>query len=488
MSILYGIIDRPLDLPSVADWASSLTMSYLRQSGASLFVHDKNMTGILAKFRLTNAKYLVVLEQGTLITNQHIVHDLIESMDHRYLFRGIVERRNGLHFPSTKFMVINGQMIRDTWHEWDECEYEDAPMKECLVPRPELPSVWSSRDIDRPGFNWMLNYMSRSHMVRTLSEQERAQITVLQPGVNTTMLSYLVINPIVSGSTNQLTKDQDKFINELDQLKPLYRTDVFNTQEIRVEYGNSPLFINDRFTDEIKRLNQCNEGKHEVRENYSRESLRSGVSLGNLSSGIFTNSSRMYQNHTFTCRELQVDIGELVTNSSFFTSMEILRDNGFTNKTRVVHLSTSSWHKLLECNFVDYWDGSNLPAYLKTAGKANHGMDCDIDTPILWDYMLAKFGGPKEFKQLWQAYRNLEHHFTTPSYNIPKAILDVIHPVPNSYIHVGRMFCGTTEVVYSNSKERQSNFDALMRKVTSLNTPTTLDGFTPDGQPFTFRS
>lgn len=147
---------------------------------------------------------------------------------------------------------------------------------------------------------------------------------------------------------------------------------------------------------------------------------------------------------TFGCRKLQVEISKLYSVPNGFRPLEILLEYGFTSDTEVIYFARNTTELAFRQVLWEDWDGENFPKFISDYADLYRFNVPRHDVLEAWQKALETFGGAKEFKDLWQAYKKLRHYFTLVGR--AKRFELAVEDGPGVYVYWGNLF--TTDTVH----------------------------------------
>lgn len=128
-------------------------------------------------------------------------------------------------------------------------------------------------------------------------------------------------------------------------------------------------------------------------------------------------------------------IDSLYCAAAGFKPLALLRNNGFHDKTVVHYFDWCPASLNYKKHLLETWDGYDLDKWLlENDGLYNFSSTYRGNYSEFWQLELSKeFGSREEFKQLWDRYRKLEHHYhVIDIVNEPEKLFSLMGPGNNT--------------------------------------------------------
>ena len=177
-------------------------------------------------------------------------------------------------------------------------------------------------------------------------------------------------------------------------------------------------------------------------------------------------------------------ISTLYSVAAGFKPNRILQTHGFDQNTRIVFFDYSPNALEIKKTMLAEWDGRDFPGFVKYlfelfphpetfyqlwSGETPGEVDWS-EFARFWHRELERFGGEREFRRHWDAYRNLRHEFIRADiFRSPKALIERIVSEPNAVM----WFSNAPFTMYSNwhhtLEQRKQFYDAFIRQLAARN-------------------
>lgn len=184
---------------------------------------------------------------------------------------------------------------------------------------------------------------------------------------------------------------------------------------------------------------------------------------------------------SFRCRKLQVEISKLYSVPNGFRPLEILMEYGFTSDTEVIYFARNTTELAFRQVLLEDWDGENFPKFISDYADMYRFNQPRCDVPAAWQNTLETFGSAKEFKDLWQAYKKLRHHFTLVGRS--KRFELAVEDGPGVYVYWDNLFTNTTTHYHESHVDIASDFAWFYKDLLEQNPNMLMEGTDHWGRP-----
>ena len=154
---------------------------------------------------------------------------------------------------------------------------------------------------------------------------------------------------------------------------------------------------------------------------------------------------------------------------------------GFTSDTEVIYFARTTTELAFRQVLLEDWDGENFPKFIGDYADMFRFDIARYDVPAVWQKALETFGGPKEFKDLWQAYKKLRHHYTLVGR--AKRFELAVEDGPGVYVYWDNLFTNYTTHFHSSYAEIASDFSWFYQDLLKQNPDMLMEGTDYWGRP-----
>lgn len=181
------------------------------------------------------------------------------------------------------------------------------------------------------------------------------------------------------------------------------------------------------------------------------------------------------------CRKLQVEISKLYSIPSGFRPLEILMEHGFNSDTEVIYFARSTAELTFRQVLLEDWNGTNFHKFAMDYSDMYRLDTPRMDIAEAWQNTLETFGGAKEFRDLWNAYKKLRHHYTFIKRENHYEL--AIEDGPGVYVYWDD-FCSNHTIQYHQTiGEAADNFTWFYSDLLKQNPHALLEGLDNWGRP-----
>lgn len=434
--VCFGFLDNTQEInhPFVIEKARQLTnLSVTRHFQAPHRHEADNVMDLLRWFKKQHDyEYMVVMQYGVILDDLKIVRDAIEDFQKtNSLVKGKLVERDGFWYFDERFLVFAKTVPISNPYMWGGAgERRILTTGKLQHSDDECTSSLVRDNTQRPfktttkGSGWGVieNCLMVNRPVLNFSPLDELCLEHLEPELNTEALAEVLSDwPPFTPNLTTLSHEQASFIN-YHAVSPLrHSAEVFDTEVYRPVSG-----------------------------------------------------------------ETQIEIRNLYCLASGFRPLQILKHHGFRDDTVVTYFDYNEVALVTRRITVQNWDGIDYPSFLKRL-KNDYGMQllwpCDVERA--WEGVLKTFGGPREFKVLWDRYSKLQHHYrrcdlcTNPEMNTVNIVND-----PKSYLWFSDAFASTEANIYYSPIYLEYSFLEFLTLLRKKNPKMILDGRWPNGRWF----
>ncbi len=434
---------------------------------------------ILHQFKNTKCAYLVLMEHGTIITNQRLVYECIHEMGNMgSLVMGLMVEHDGIVYPSPKFLIIdelllNKRSASTLWPEAIDDEEKLEFFQESCVPAIEM---FGEVHVKRGGYG-IIRYASRAGWpVLNLTEEQRGWLHHIQPRHSSELMDEFIhygpsMHPNLfpeqnlflkwsSGRFNSWSRDIDVYGLEAFEFRNVSCAKAFSDQSsfwMPSEREFSPIIPYDR------------------------------TMMENM---MFTSHNMTDDTKCFSTSTFKATIGHLYAPAGGFSALKILRNNHFSENTNVYHYSVSGREVWFRQHLVREWDGVDLPAFINDFRRRhdvtfNHLEHYQND---MWLHVIAEFGGEREFKTLWQAFKKLKHNYVTMGAHTNTGLDEIITQTHDVYLYMGDIHSHLVMAMADGRGAVAKCFESLIANLKTRCPRIVIEGYDPDGRYYTYRA
>jgi hypothetical protein len=432
--ICVGYLDHTdqISVPMVADKARTLTkLSVTKHLQAPRCFEATNIDDILLWFTSEyRSRYLVVIKYGVVLNDFKIVKDAIDDLVRtNTAVKGRVEQKDGSWYLDDSFVIIDRVQYESLGYpSWGLENKTQAAIRAQLCTADDKAFLlethyYEVKDVIRSkGGGWnLINRSIRSNKpIQAFTMVDDVCLHYMDPHSSTIELAGALCSNTPMASS-ELTQNQSWFLLNYAPTETLLgrSVEVFDTEVYRP-----------------------------------------------------------------WCGETQIEIRNLYTLASGFKPLRILQHHGFRDDTTVTYFDVSGQAIEFRKTMIDQWDGVDFPAFLHRINSTrSFTLLIGPHPENAWQDVLKTFGGPREFKVLWDRYRRLPHVYRTVNvFEYPELVTTGIRSDPQSYMWFSDVFCTVEAHLIKDPHELDHQFMKFYKGIREANPVMILDGRYPSGR------
>jgi hypothetical protein len=426
--VCVGYLDRSVDVdhPLVAEKTKQLTrLSVTRHLQAPSNYEATTVDDILNWFKTQfSSRYLVIIKYGVILDDFQIVINSIQELSRSNgVIKGRLVMKDGAWYLDDSFLIVDRvryeSMFTPSWGE-HHMPYESfiATLDKGPYGTHELNATPDRIHVKSPpmgGWNLIHRSLLSGKTVIHLGLSDMDSLYYLEPTAGTSLLAEAFYD-FATVKSSIVPRDQYDFLSRHSYGSSSLGSsvDVFDSRPTKPVCGGSPMVIQNLY------------------------SLASG-----------------------------------------FRPLQILKHHGFRDDTTVTYLDLSEQALVFRRCMVNDWDGINYPRFAHRVIN-HHKLKVSRSEPDweqAWQDVLQTFGGPREFKVLWDRYRKLKHTYVITDFlGLPDYQFTEFSQSPQSYLWFGNAFCNYDAHVDSSQLDLDLSFKEFKELVKRKNSRMILDG------------